>query len=148
LLGFSVAKILEAAGNKVYRTQIVNDRGIHICKSMVAWLKFAEKDEEGNRETPESTGEKGDKFVGRFYVIFDKEYKKQIAQLVQEGIAEKEAEKKAPLLIEANKMLQEWEEGKKEVLDLWKKMNAWVYAGFDETYRNLGVYFDQNYYER
>lgn len=147
LLGFSVARILEAVGKKVYRTQIVNDRGIHICKSMVAWLKFAQKDENGERETPQYTGEKGDKFVGRFYVTFDKEYKKEIARLVAQGMPVKDAEKQAPLLLEANKMLQEWEQGKKEVLELWKKMNAWVYEGFAETYNRLGVYFDKNYYE-
>ncbi len=147
LLGFSVAKILEAAGFRVYRTQIINDRGIHICKSMLAWQKFAQVDEDGNRETPETTGEKGDKFVGRFYVIFDKEYKKEIAALVDKGIPEKEAKKQAPLMLEAKKMLRDWEQGKKEVLDLWNKMNTWVYRGFEETYKKMGVYFDKNYYE-
>lgn len=147
LLGFSVAKILEAAGNKVYRTQIINDRGVHICKSMLAWQKFAEKDDSGNRETPQSTGEKGDKFVGRFYVIFDREYKKEIAQLMSEGVSEKEAKDKAPLLVEAKQMLQDWEKGNKEVIELWKTMNSWVYEGFEESYKNMGVYFDKNYYE-
>ena len=141
LLGYSVAEILKASGRKVYKTQIINDRGIHICKSMLAWQKF------GNGETPESTGLKGDKLVGNYYVKFDQEYKKQIAELVEGGMDKKEAEKEAPLLKEAQQMLRDWEAKDPEVLKLWKTMNEWVYAGFNETYKALGVDFDKNYYE-
>ena len=141
LLGYSIAEILKAAGKKVYKTQIINDRGIHICKSMLAWQRF------GNGETPESTGLKGDKLVGNYYVAFDKAYKKQIAQNVALGIDPKVAEKEAPILLEAQEMLQKWEAGDEEVVALWKKMNGWVYEGFKETYENLGVDFDKFYYE-
>ncbi len=141
LLGYSVAEILKAAGKKVYKTQIINDRGIHICKSMVAWQRF------GSGETPESTGLKGDKLVGNYYVTFDKAYKEEIAKLVAEGADLKVAEKEAPILQEAQEMLRNWEAGDEEVVALWKKMNGWVYEGFDVTYKNLGVDFDQLYYE-
>jgi len=141
LLGYSVAEILKASGNKVYKTQIINDRGIHICKSMLAWQKF------GNGETPESTGLKGDKLVGNYYVKFDQEYKKEIEALVADGMAEDEAKKQAPLMLEAQEMLRKWEAGDEEVVALWKKMNQWVYDGFAETYDNLGVDFDSYYYE-
>jgi arginyl-tRNA synthetase len=141
LLGFSVAEIIKASGKKVYKTQIINDRGIHICKSMLAWEKF------GNEETPASTGLKGDKLVGNYYVKFDQEYKKEIAQLITEGKTEEEAKKQAPLILEAQKMLLKWEAGDKHVIALWKKMNSWVYAGFDVTYKNMGVDFDNLYYE-
>jgi len=141
LLGYSVAEILAASGKKVYKTQIINDRGIHICKSMVAWLKF------GQNETPESTGLKGDKLVGNYYVKFDKEYKKEIAVLIEKGKTEEEAKKEAPILLEAQEMLRNWEAGDKVTVALWKKMNEWVYKGFDESYKALGVNFDTNYYE-
>ena len=141
LLGYSVAEIIEASGKKVYKTQIINDRGIHICKSMLAWERY------GNGETPESTGLKGDKLVGNYYVKFDQEYKKQIAVLITEGKTEEEAKKEAPILLEAQEMLIKWESGDEKVVDLWKTMNEWVYAGFDITYKNLGVDFDKNYYE-
>ena len=141
LLGYSVAEILKAAGHKVYKTQIINDRGIHICKSMLAWKLF------GNGETPENTGLKGDKLVGNYYVKFDQEYKKEIASLVAQGKTEEVAKKEAPILLEAQNMLLEWEAGDKEVVALWKMMNAWVYEGFEETYKNLGVDFDCYYYE-
>ncbi|WP_136480142.1 arginine--tRNA ligase [Cognatitamlana onchidii] len=141
LLGYSVSEILKASGKKVYKTQIINDRGIHICKSMLAWEKF------GNEETPESTGLKGDKLVGNYYVKFDQEYKKQIEVLVSEGSSEEEAKKNAPLLLEAQDMLRKWESGDKGVVELWTKMNNWVYQGFNETYANLGVDFDALYYE-
>ncbi|MDR6301311.1 arginine--tRNA ligase [Mesonia maritima] len=141
LLGYSVAEILKAAGNTVYKTQIINDRGIHICKSMLAWQKF------GEGETPESTGLKGDKLVGNYYVKFDKEYKTQIEELKKQGVTEDDAKQEAPLLLEAKKMLLQWEAGDEEVVALWKKMNQWVYDGFKETYRELGVDFDKNYYE-
>ncbi len=141
LLGYSVAQILKASGKKVYKTQVINDRGIHICKSMVAWKKF------GNGETPESTGLKGDKLVGNYYVAFDKEYKNQINELVAQGKSEDEAKKQAPIMLEAQQMLLDWEAGKPEVLELWKMMNSWVYDGFDVTYKNIGVDFDKNYYE-
>ena len=141
LLGYSVAEILAASGKKVYKTQIINDRGIHICKSMVAWLKF------GQNETPESTGLKGDKLVGNYYVKFDKEYKKEIEALIEKGATEEEAKKQAPILMEAQEMLRNWEAGDKETVALWKKMNEWVYKGFDESYKALGVNFDTNYYE-
>ena len=141
LLGFSVAEILEAAGNEVYKTQIINDRGIHICKSMLAWQRF------GNGETPASTGLKGDKLVGNYYVKFDKEYKAEIEQLIAEGKTEKEAKAEAPILLEAKAMLRKWEAGDAEVVKLWRTMNQWVYDGFEETYKALGVDFDKNYYE-
>ncbi len=141
LLGYSVAEILKAGGNTVYKVNLVNDRGIHICKSMLAWQKF------GNGETPESTGIKGDKFVGDYYVKFDVEYKKQVKELVQQGIDEEEAKKKAPLLLEAQEMLRKWEAKEPEVYQLWEKMNNWVYDGFDVTYKNLGIDFDKIYYE-
>ena len=141
LLGYAVANILEASGQKVVKTQIINDRGIHICKSMVAWEKY------GNGETPDSTGIKGDKFVGNFYVRFDQEYKKEIDALLQEGQTEEEAKTNSPLFKAAQSMLRDWEAGKTEVVELWKMMNTWVYAGFDLTYSNLGVDFDSFYYE-
>ena len=141
LLGYSVAEILKASGKKVYKTQIINDRGIHICKSMVAWQKF------GNGETPVSTGLKGDKLVGNYYVAFDKAYKEQIADLVARGIDKKVAEKEAPILLEAQEMLLKWEAGDPETVTLWKTMNGWVYKGFEVTYKNLGVDFDTLYYE-
>lgn len=141
LLGHSISEILKASGNKVYKTQIINDRGIHICKSMVAWEKF------GKGETPESSGMKGDKLVGKYYVEFDKQYKKEIESLKAEGKSEEEAKKQAPILLQAQKMLQNWESGDPETLALWKKMNQWVYDGFAKTYHELGVYFDKNYYE-
>ncbi len=141
LLGYSVSEIIKAAGSKVYKTQIINDRGIHICKSMLAWQRF------GNEETPESTGLKGDKLVGNYYVKFDQEYKKEIAALITSGKSEEEAKKEAPLLIAAQGMLRKWEAGDEEVVGLWKKMNQWVYDGFEVTYKNIGVDFDSYYYE-
>ena len=141
LLGYSVAEIIKASGKKVYKTQIINDRGIHICKSMLAWQKF------GNNETPESTGLKGDKLVGNYYVKFDQAYKVQIAELVAQGKTEEEAKKQAPIIQEAQQMLLDWEAGKPEVLALWNTMNQWVYEGFAQTYKNLGVNFDSYYYE-
>ncbi len=141
LLGYSVAEILKASGKKVYKTQVINDRGIHICKSMLAWQKF------GNGQTPESTGLKGDKFVGNFYVEFDKAYKKEIDELKIQGVSEDEAKKQAPLMLEAQEMLRKWEAGDEEVVNLWKTMNGWVYDGFEVTYKNIGVDFDFNYYE-
>ena len=147
LLGFSVAEIIKASGKKVYKTQIINDRGIHICKSMLAWKKFAPIGKDGQRETPESTGLKGDKLVGNYYVKFDQEYKKEIAQLITEGNTEEEAKKQAPLILEAKEMLLKWEAGDEQVVSLWKEMNSWVYRGFEVTYKNLGVDFDTLYYE-
>ena len=141
LLGFSVAEILKASGKKVYKTQIINDRGIHICKSMLAWKRF------GHNETPESTGLKGDKLVGNYYVKFDQEFKKDIQKLVTSGISEEDAKKSAPILLEAQNMLLKWEAGDEETVALWEKMNSWVYAGFTESYKNLGVDFDTLYYE-
>ncbi len=141
LLGYSVAEILKASGKKVYKTQIINDRGIHICKSMLAWKKF------GKGETPESIGVKGDKFVGNYYVAFDKVYKEEIAELIAGGVAKSEAEKQAPILIEAQEMLRKWESGDSETVQLWKTMNSWVYDGFDQTYQTMGVDFDELYYE-
>ncbi|NGM61253.1 arginine--tRNA ligase [Sphingobacterium sp. SGG-5] len=141
LLGYSVAEILKASGKKVYKTQIINDRGIHICKSMLAWQKF------GNGQTPASTGLKGDKLVGNFYVEFDKAYKKEVDELKEQGFSEEEAKKQAPLMLEAQDMLRKWEAGDEEVVNLWKMMNGWVYDGFDVTYKNIGVDFDFNYYE-
>lgn len=140
-LGYSVAKILEANGFDVVRANLVNDRGIHICKSMVAYLHF------GQGETPDSSGLKGDHLVGKYYVIFDSHYKKQMAALVENGMSNEEAKKNAPLLKEAQELLVKWEAGDKEVTDLWKTMNTWVYKGFDVTYKNMGVAFDQFYYE-
>lgn len=141
LLGYSVAEILKASGKKVYKTQIINDRGIHICKSMLAWQRF------GHGETPESTGLKGDKLVGNYYVKFDQEYKKEIAALIAEGKTEDDAKKEAPILVAAQQMLQQWEAGDKDVVALWQTMNGWVYKGFEQTYKNLGVDFDNLYYE-
>ena len=141
LLGYSIAEIQKANGWNVVKTNIVNDRGIHICKSMLAWQKF------GNGETPESSGMKGDHLVGKYYVIFDKEYKKQVADLLQQGMSEDEAKKKAPLMIEAQAMLRKWENDDVTVRQLWEMMNKWVYAGFDQTYKQLGVDFDKIYYE-
>ncbi|WP_223599802.1 arginine--tRNA ligase [Chryseobacterium sp. GVT01B] len=141
LLGFSVAQILKEAGYDVIKTQIINDRGIHICKSMLAWEKF------GNGETPETTNTKGDKFVGNYYVEFDKNYKKEIAELVEQGVGEEQAKKDAPVMKEAQKMLLDWENGEATVRALWEEMNSWVYKGFNETYKRLGVDFDQVQYE-
>ena len=141
LLGYAVAEILKASGKKVYKTQIINDRGIHICKSMLAWQKF------GHGETPESTGLKGDKLVGNYYVKFDKAYKEEQSYLTAQGKTAAEAEKQAPLIIEAQEMLRNWEAGDPETVALWKKMNSWVYAGFEKTYQALGVDFDAYYYE-
>ena len=141
LLGYSVAEILKAAGHKVYKTQIINDRGIHICKSMVAWKRF------GNGETPENTGLKGDKLVGNYYVAFDKAYKEEIQELIAQGKSKEEAEKQAPIFIAAQEMLRQWEAGDPEVMKLWKQMNGWVYDGFAVTYKNLGVDFNSYYYE-
>ena len=141
LLGYSVAEIIKASGKKVYKTQIINDRGIHICKSMLAWQNF------GNGETPETSGLKGDKIVGNYYVKFDQEYKIQIQNLISKGKTEEEAKKQAPIIIEAQQMLLDWENGKPEVIALWKTMNQWVYDGFEVTYKNLGVDFDSKYYE-
>ncbi|MFT4848526.1 MAG: arginyl-tRNA synthetase [Sediminicola sp.] len=141
LLGYSVSEILKASGRTVYKTQIVNDRGIHICKSMLAWKLF------GNNETPESSGLKGDKLVGKYYVRFDKEYKKEMALLVSEGKTEEEAKANAPILLAAKDMLLKWEAGDADTVSLWKEMNGWVYLGFDETYKNIGVDFDKLYYE-
>ena len=141
LLGYSIAQIQEANGWKVVKTNIVNDRGIHICKSMLAWLKF------GNGETPETSGKKGDHLIGDYYVRFDKEYKAQIAELMAAGKDEETAKREAPLMIEAQEMLRKWEANDPEVRALWAKMNEWVYAGFDETYKRMGVSFDKIYYE-
>ncbi len=141
LLGYSVAEIIKASGKKVYKTQIINDRGIHICKSMLAWQRF------GHGETPESAQLKGDKFVGNYYVAFDKAYKEEIAAMVAEGVDKKVAEKEAPILLDAQEMLRKWESGDEEVVALWQTMNQWVYKGFEVTYSNLGVDFDQYYYE-
>jgi arginyl-tRNA synthetase len=141
LLGYSVSEILKSAGYKVYKTQIVNDRGIHICKSMIAWEKF------GNGETPESSGLKGDKLVGKYYVSFDKAYKAEMLELTASGKTEEEAKKEAPIIQEAQAMLMKWEGGDEKVTQLWETMNAWVYAGFDKTYARLGVDFDKLYYE-
>ena len=141
LLGYSVAEIIKASGKKVYKTQIINDRGIHICKSMLAWQKF------GNGETPESSNLKGDKLVGKYYVEFDKAYKAEISQLMEAGKTEEEAKKQAPIIVEAQEMLKKWEAGDDEVITLWKMMNQWVYDGFAITYKNLGVNFDKYYYE-
>lgn len=141
LLGYSISEILQANGNRVVKTNIVNDRGIHICKSMLAWKKW------GNGETPESTGEKGDHLVGKFYVLFDKHYREELKNLQEQGMTKEEAEAKSSLMAEAREMLRLWENGDKDTVELWKKMNSWVYAGFDETYKVLGVNFDKIYYE-
>lgn len=141
LLGYSVSEIIKASGKKVYKTQIINDRGIHICKSMLAWQRF------GNGETPQSTGLKGDKLVGNYYVEFDKAYKAEIAELVAQGQTEEDAKKNAPILLEAQEMLRQWEAGDAEVVALWEKMNGWVYEGFETTYKAIGVDFDEYYYE-
>jgi len=141
LLGYSVAEIIKASGKKVYKTQIINDRGIHICKSMLAWQKY------GQGQTPQNSGLKGDKLVGNFYVKFDQEYKSQISDIIAQGKSEEEAKKQAPIIIEAQQMLLDWEAGKPEVVALWKTMNQWVYEGFAVTYKNLGVDFDSYYYE-
>lgn len=141
LLGWSVSELLAANGGNVKKVNLVNDRGIHICKSMLAWLRF------GNGETPETSGLKGDHLVGKYYVEFDKHYKEEVKALMEQGIEEDEAKKQSPLMLEAQNMLKRWEEGDKEVRDLWIMMNGWVYAGFDETYRKMGVGFDKVYYE-
>ena len=141
LLGWSLAKIMEANGNRVVKTNIVNDRGIHICKSMLAWLKY------GNGETPESSGKKGDHLIGDYYVAFDKHYREEVRQLVAQGMDEEKAKQEAPLIKEAHEMLVKWEQNDPEVRALWEKMNNWVYAGFDETYKKMGVSFDKIYYE-
>ena len=141
ILGYSVSEILKASGRKVYKTQIINDRGIHICKSMLAWKRF------GNEETPQSTGLKGDKLVGNYYVRFDQEYKREIQQLISEGQMEADAKKNAPIILEAQQMLLKWESGDDEVVKLWEMMNSWVYEGFDDTYKSIGVDFDKLYYE-
>lgn len=141
LLGYSISQILAANGNKVIKANLVNDRGIHICKSMIAWKLF------GNGETPQSSGLKGDHLVGNYYVVFDKEYKKQVAELMAAGKSEDEAKAEAPILLQAREMLVKWEQGDPEVLSLWKTMNGWVYEGFDATYKRMGVSFDHVYYE-
>ena len=141
LLGWSLAQIMTANGNKVVKTNIVNDRGIHICKSMLAWLKW------GNGETPESSGKKGDHLIGDYYVAFDKHYREEVKELMAKGMSEEEAKNEAPLIKEAHEMLVKWEQNDPEVRGLWRKMNEWVYAGFDETYKALGVGFDKIYYE-
>ena len=141
LLGYSISEIYKASGKKVYKTQIINDRGIHICKSMIAWLDY------GNDETPASTNLKGDKFVGDYYIKFEQVYKKEVEELIKGKTSEEEAKQNAPILLRAKEMLIKWESGDKEVVELWKKMNGWVYEGFEETYKNLGVEFDSYYYE-
>ena len=141
LLGYSVAEILKASGRKVYKTQIINDRGIHICKSMLAWKKF------GRGETPKECGIKGDKLVGNFYVAFDQAYKEQVAEGIASGLDEKQAAAEAPILLEAQQLLRKWEAGDPDTVALWKEMNSWVYQGFEQTYKNLGVDFDKLYYE-
>lgn len=141
LLGWSLSKIMQANGNKVVKTNIVNDRGIHICKSMLAWLKY------GNGETPETSGKKGDHLIGDYYVLFDKHYREEVKKLMSEGMDEEKAKQEAPLMKEAHDMLVKWEQNDPEVRALWKKMNEWVYAGFDETYKMMGVGFDKIYYE-
>ncbi len=141
LLGYSLYRLLSAVGHKVIKTNIVNDRGIHICKSMLAWQKF------GNGETPKSSGMKGDHLVGKYYVLFEKEYKAQVEKLIQEGLPDTEAKNSAPFMRETREMLLKWESGDKDVVSLWEMMNSWVYAGFDETYKKLGVDFDRIYYE-
>ena len=151
LLGYSVAEIIKASGKNVYKTQIINDRGIHICKSMLAWEKYAPNGSDGQKETPETTSNtelrKGDKLVGHYYVKFDQEYKKEVAHLIAKGKTEEEAKKQAPLLIAAQQMLLKWEAGDTQVVSLWETMNSWVYSGFEVTYKNMGVNFDTLYYE-
>ena len=141
LLGWALANVMAANGNRVVKTNIVNDRGIHICKSMLAWLKW------GNGETPESAGKKGDHLIGDYYVAFDKHYREEVKELVAKGMDEEQAKQEAPLIKEAHEMLVRWEQGDEEVRSLWRRMNEWVYAGFDETYKALGVSFDKIYYE-
>ena len=141
LLGFSISKILEASGKRVHKTQIINDRGIHICKSIVAWLKY------GNNETPTSSKEKGDFFVGKYYILFDKQYKKEVDELISKGYTKIEAEKNSLIFLEAKELLQKWEAGDEEVMNIWRTMNGWVYDGFEKTYNDLGVDFDSYYYE-
>ena len=141
LLGYSVSNILEANGHKVYKTQIINDRGIHICKSMLMWKRY------GRGETPESADIKGDAFVGRFYIMFDKIHKEEVTALVEKGRDKKVAEQRSPIMLEAKELLRKWEAGDPETVELWKRMNGWVYKGFEKTYKDLGVYFDSYYYE-
>ena len=141
LLGHSVSQILKACGHPVVQVNLVNDRGIHICKSMLAWLKY------GEGETPESSGMKGDHLVGKYYVVFNQHYKQEQKELMEQGLTEDEAKDKAPLILEAREMLRKWEAGDQEVRELWAKMNGWVYAGFDQTYERLGIHFDKTYYE-
>src|SRR5574344_563163 len=141
LLGWSVSQLLAANGNNVKKVNLVNDRGIHICKSMLAWMRF------GNGETPESSGMKGDHLVGKYYVEFDKHYKEEVSQLVNEGMEKEVAEKQAPLMLEAQEMLRKWENNDPEIRQLWQQMNSWVYAGFNLTYNQLGISFDKIYYE-
>ena len=140
-LGWSVAEILKANGYEVFKSSIVNDRGIHICKSMIAWQEFA------NGATPQSTHTKGDHFVGDYYVKFNDEYKKEVEELIEAGKPKEEAEKEAPIMKKTQQMLLDWEQGKPEVIELWNKMNGWVYKGFDETYKRIGSDFDQTFYE-
>ena len=141
LLGYSMSKILEASGKKVNKTQIINDRGIHICKSIVAWLKY------GDNKSPSDSNEKGDFFVGKYYILFDKIYKKEISELIKSGLAKKEAEQNSSIFLEAKELLKKWEAGDKDVINIWKLMNGWVYEGFNKTYNDLGVDFDSLYYE-
>jgi arginyl-tRNA synthetase len=141
LLGFSVANLHQSIGSDVVKVQVINDRGIHICKSMLAWQKF------GNGETPDSAGMKGDHLVGKFYVAYDQEFKRQVKELLEKGLTQEEAEANAPILLEAREMLQKWEHGDVEVMDLWKTMNEWVFKGFEATNQRMGVSFDKNYYE-
>ena len=141
LLGYSMSKILEASGKKVNKTQIINDRGIHICKSIVAWLKY------GDNKSPSDSNEKGDFFVGKYYILFDKIYKKEVSELIKSGLAKKEAEQNSSIFLEAKELLKKWEAGDKEVINIWKLMNGWVYEGFNKTYNDLGVDFDSLYYE-
>ena len=141
LLGDAVSRIISAAGNEVIKVNLINDRGIHICKSMLAWMKW------GKNSTPKSTNQKGDKFVGDYYVLFDKNYKEQIAELVKSGLTEDQAKEQAPLMLQAREILQKWESGDHEVRRIWEMMNSWVYEGFEETYKNLGIEFDKLYYE-
>ena len=141
LLGYSMSKILEASGKRVNKTQIINDRGIHICKSIVAWLKY------GDNKSPTDSNEKGDFFVGKYYILFDKIYKKEVSELIKSGLAKKEAEQNSSIFLEAKELLKKWEAGDKEVINIWKLMNGWVYEGFNKTYNDLGVDFDSLYYE-
>ena len=141
LLGYSMSKILEASGKRVNKTQIINDRGIHICKSIVAWLKY------GDNKSPSDSNEKGDFFVGKYYILFDKIYKKEVSELIKSGLEKKEAEQNSSIFLEAKELLKKWEAGDKEVINIWKLMNGWVYEGFNKTYNDLGVDFDSLYYE-